>query len=401
MYDAVVIGLGGVGSFALRSLSMRGAKVLGVERFALGHSKGSSHGRSRIYRRAYFEHEHYVPWIEYSLQVIRNMNPILMHDCGMLLMAPTPKHKKGDESFLNLPQLLASSHHSAVKHKIEVEFLSNTALQQRYPQFTHTHNMVGLLEPQAGMMRPERVMQAAIQDCHTNSDTVITQQTQVLSMEHVIDQSSSYHVLKIRHGEQESLVETRKVLIAAGAWTSELVPEWAHLLEPTRQVQGWIDVAHLQDSESLSADKFPAWYMETPDWPIPVYGLPWDPQEPSKRWIKVSVHGRECPIDPFLNSSNATEAEQFEIEHAAITALQPHIWAPGLTHIVPCMYTMTPDKHFLIGSPSPNVFCVCGLSGHGFKMTPALGQIMADYAMDQDLEQWNVDFCSPKRFGIP
>jgi sarcosine oxidase len=67
---------------------------------------------------------------------------------------------------------------------------------------------------------------------------------------------------------------------------------------------------------------------------------------------------------------------------------------------VPCLYTMTPDKNYLIGSPIPGVFCVAGLSGHGFKMTPALGQMMADYALGFDLKGWHLDFCSPSRFGL-
>ena len=108
MYDAVVVGLGGVGSFALRALSKgkSGGRFLGVERFSRGHVRGSSHGKTRIYRRAYFEHPNYVPWIEYSLSVFREleqaMNVSIMQQCGTLLMQPAESRQQ------QMPPLVAS-----------------------------------------------------------------------------------------------------------------------------------------------------------------------------------------------------------------------------------------------------------------------------------------------------
>jgi sarcosine oxidase len=137
-YDVVVVGLGAVGSFALRALAKQGqgARVLGVEQFRLGqHGRGSSHGRSRIYRRAYFEHPSYVPWIEHSIRVFRDLERSqkvsLLEECGCLLLAPSRSSSSSPNS---LPSLLASSLASAGQHGIPVEYLTANDLKQRYPQ---------------------------------------------------------------------------------------------------------------------------------------------------------------------------------------------------------------------------------------------------------------------------
>jgi sarcosine oxidase len=151
--------------------------------------------------------------------------------------------------------------------------------------------------------------------------------------------------------------------------------------------------------------------METPDWPIPVYGIPADPQADdayARHWLKVSSHGRDTVVkNPLLSPSRLSIAELDECRAVAAFGLDLKGWdglstsrASSFAEVVPCLYTMTPDKNYMIGSPIPGVFCVAGLSGHGFKMTPALGQMMADYALGVDLTDWQLDFCSPRRFGL-
>jgi sarcosine oxidase len=288
-------------------------------------------------------------------------------------------------------------------------------LKQRYPQLLYKHNLVGLLEPQAGILRPERVMRAAVADAmYEEANVSVMDESQVASVEAVGVGSNQRHLLRVKNnasGEVEEIL-TRTVLLSTGAYVSRLVPSWAPLLAVTRQFQCWIDLSNSPHRSSYVSNKLPAWYMETPDWPIPVYGVPTDPDadDPTARhWLKVSSHGRDTVVhEPLSNPCTLTLEEMLECRTVAAAGLDPKAWQHKqesskesfFVESVPCMYTMTPDKNYIIGSPSPGVFCVAGLSGHGFKMAPALGQMLADYALGADMTMWRLDFCSPSRFGL-
>jgi sarcosine oxidase len=405
-YDAVVVGLGGVGSFALRALSKTSGKFLGLERYRKGHLFGSSHGRTRIYRRAYFEHPSYVPWIEYSLKQFRELeasqNVSFVQECGALLVAAAPH---GETT--SLPPLLRASRASAELHDIEVELLNQYDLKERYPQFNHAsrHTMLGLLEPQAGFLRPEKAMEAAMADAVSSGNVDIMEETDVK----YFDSNETSVTLRVVTSGEDYELTTSRLLIAAGSWSSQLVPAWAPFLKVTRQIQGWIDTSY--NSQSLSNQYMysfkimPAWYMESPDWPIPIYGLPADRtgDDASKHWIKVGTHGRnEIVEDPTNQQLQVSDHELAEMQAAATVALNRDAWSgaqPEFVDAKQCLYTMSLDGHYIIGSPRPSVFCVAGLSGHGFKNTPALGQMMAEYAEGKDLTHWNMNFCAPNRFA--
>ena len=483
MYDAVVLGLGGVGSFALRALAQqgRGGRFLGLEQGRLlgstivdgwsttttqnpmttttsvsNHTlpvRGSSQGRTRIYRRAYFEHANYVPWIEHSLKVFQELQTMtnkhhgeLYRECGMILVSP-------ETSTGDLPPTLQSSYHSAQTHGIEVQVWNQQDLDERLPQLSYTKNtnFVGVFEPAAGFLRPERILRAAMDQAMAASEVTVLSHARVIGKLESVPRTKeqpSHVVLTIRYpkdpnnnNNNNTLVETneedwttetiatRKLVIAAGAWTGQLVPSWKSLLTPTRQIQGWIDVDHPYgtdmstlpndhkglDPSLYMADAFPAWLLERPDWEIPLYGLPFDDEADemeARHWIKVAAHGRPCPImDPSCHIQHpyhATEQELTELQQVAQKALARSIEVPfQFVDTMPCLYTMTRDHHYCIGRVQPHVYAVAGLSGHGFKMTPALGQMLCDVAlsdiqderMDEWLdEQWHTGFCSPQRF---
>lgn len=154
----------------------------------------------------------------------------------------------------------------------------------------------------------------------------------------------------------------------------------------------------------------------SPDWPESLYGVPCDDEADQhndgdltnrSQWLKVGIHKQNIPRAPFSfanHPSLASPAEVEELEHAIPHCIDERAWSgtkPPLIETKPCLYTMSPDKHFVIGETARNIFCVAGLSGHGYKMTPALGQMMADYALGKDVAaEWQTDFCSPQRFGI-
>lgn len=406
MYDAVVVGIGGVGSFALRALGRRGCKVLGVERYSRLHPHGSSHGYTRIYRRAYFEHPSYVPWIEFSIREFRDLQneykTPLMQECGTIIMEPADAAVGG-----KFPPLCQASYDSAQQHGITVECFDSRELSERFPQFNYKHSMVGILEPQGGFLRPERIINYTLTDALRNSPKAsLKDNTIVESFQH-IDASIIEMKLRNRATEEVDVVQTKCILVSAGAWTGQIIPSWKDYLKPLRQIQGWIDVSKTQTPEDYNYEHMPTFVFVTPDSKLPLYGVPCDKDDPQHRyWLKAGIHGREAFLqNPSNNPTTVSDDERKESGQALVHALNADLCGsdyPRYAEAVPCIYTMTPDTNFIIGTPKEmnNIFCVAGLSGHGFKMTPALGEMMADYATGQNMEHWKQDFCSPARFGI-
>jgi sarcosine oxidase len=488
-WDAVVLGLGGVGSFALRALAKSaaaaassssnvsigaeattagaadGPRYLGIEQFALGHHRGSSHGKIRIYRRAYFENPQYVPWIEFSIQEFqqleRDQNVPLLSATGLLIVQDNQKinhdNAKNGSSYasaehLSLPSYIQNSMNSAREHNIPVQLFQLDELKQRYPflHFPPDTEYVGLLEPGAGFVRCEKAVAAALREAKSSPYVTIWDNSNILpsSLQEIPNSNDSNGQPLVAltvgrpDGSEERLV-TRKLLVAAGAWTSQLIPSWSQHLTVTRQLQMWIKVKEtVEDStegssirdpalEQFQPDPMPAWFVSTPHHLLPIYGMPNDPQDDdAKNWIKLGIHGRSNKVDdPGQNPTEASPNEIVELQKVVPLVLNPMVWnrigadggggeqhipsssqekihqrdpqnVPNLCHIEPCMYTMTPDDNFIIGVPNgfQSVFGVGGLSGHGFKMVPALGQMLAEFALGHDLDHWKADFCSPLRF---
>ena len=379
MIDVVVVGLGGVGSFALRALSKRaGVRIVGLERFKRCHDRGSSHGGSRIYRKAYFEHPSYVPWIQYSEEIFHQMG--VMVNCGTLIM----EEPDGATAVIN------RSKESATIHGIETEFLSNAALRERYPQFRLcTNKTQGLLEPGGGFVRPEEAMAKALEDadCEILENVIVDQ-----LIEH-----EDHVELQIVRGKKTDVMQAKQVIVSSGAWTSDLIPSLKQHLTVTRQLQAWIDVGENKAAQH-APDNMPTWYMSTPNFQNDLYGIPTDPKSENPSWVKFGIHCRDIPIDPSYSSPHLVSFERRELADAAAATL---VCEPKFALAKPCLYTMTPDDNFIIGRPAPykRVVCAAGLSGHGFKMTPAIGEMLTDLALGEGFDKWQADFVSPRRFG--
>lgn len=420
MWDTVVLGLGGVGAFALRAVAREvtgreddagadGRKsVLGIEQFTRGHDKGSSHGKSRVYRLAYFEHPNYVPWIKFSVKEFLKLQddhniPILM-ESGVLLMVPKDDTK-----------LIDAATASSKEHSIPVESLEGEALAERFPQFLpQSKDMIGLYEPGAGVVKPENAILAALEESEQNGAT-IWEGTKVLSMEETIvdtlGTSTSSRVVKlvVLKGPEctPETIYTKTVLVAAGAWTSKLVPSYEPHVKPIRQLQTWVDISSTANPLLYDgATNMPAQAAVIPGLRRPVYTLPADlgasHNDKYSSCIKLGIHGRDCPIDPDSNDATITPEEVDEMKNAIKKTFNAEIGSLPLTETKPCMYSMTKDDHFIIGAPKgySNTYVVAGLSGHGFKMVPALGQMLADFALGKELKDWNAEFCSPSRFNV-
>lgn len=430
MYDVVVIGLGGVGSFALRSLAKElkgtGQKILGLERYQLGHHKGSSHGETRIYRRAYFEDERYIPWIEHSIREFQTLEQesgtSILHECGNIVLQDKPQdddnNKDAQQQERNYLQL---AQETAQRQNIQVEFLDQKALKSRFPQFRYHEDkeLIGLYEPNGGFVRSEVAMAAALAQAQAVDEVTIWENTVVQSIQEMIPGTTDSHVeVKVRRQtksvDTEDLTVTSKiVLIAAGAWASQLIPSWSEHLTITRQVQGWVDVATSADPLEYSPETFPTWIRVTSKYPLPFFGVPVSGEnQEGKHYTKVGIHNDRIHQidDPTHNPTQVSDEEREEYLKAVEVVLDRRAWhgqkdlSPDQVRVIPCMYTMTPDENFLMGVPHEfqSVYAIAGLSGHGFKMAPALGQILADFCLVGEKEvnsKWKPhEFCSPSRF---
>jgi glycine/D-amino acid oxidase-like deaminating enzyme len=214
-------------------------------------------------------------------------------------------------------------------------------------------------------------------------------------------------IIDSEHGGEE-VVQARNVLVAAGAWTAELIPSYAEHLTVTRQLQAWIDASSTTDPSLYSSLTMPATAIVLNDSPTPlVYTLPADVKASDqddttyRNCVKMGIHCRDDPIDPNVNHSNSvTPEEEDEMRNAIRAGFCEDVSSQPVTEIRACMYTMTKDEHFVIGPPKGHqrICAVAGLSGHGFKMAPALSQMLADFATGKGLDSWKADFCLPSRF---
>jgi len=359
--EVVVLGIGGVGAFALRALAQQGVKPLGIEQFVPGHDLGSSHGGTRVYRHAYFEHPDYVPLLLHSSAAFGELQEVsnrpLMVRCGTLLLG----RKNSKE--------LSGARQAADEHRLLVRALNSGELRARYPQFDLPEDYIGLLEPGGGFVRPEAAIEAAVSDARRLGAELRTRTT----VQSIREDKSGVH-LTTNQGE----IQCERLVVCAGAWSQKLIPQLQSMLQVTRQIQAWITP---RNSEVIQPERLPTWFLARDNEPA-LYGIPADPLAKGAPAAKLAVHGRSEKADPETLTRTLSPGERQEFQALAKR------WMPRLAATVSelkvCMYTMTRDGNFLVDrAPGmERTWFAAGLSGHGFKLTPALGQVLSDLALD-------------------
>ena len=380
-WDVIVIGAGAVGSAALRASAEAGARVLGIELFTPANLRGSSHGHSRIFRHAYFEHADYVPLLRHSTarfeSLEREAGTSLLHRCGVLLMG-------GPDS-----EAVRGSLDSAARWQLAVDALDAAALRSRFPWFRVGGDTIGSFEPDAGIVRPEASVRAAVQVACARCAELRTT-TRV----HGIEEDASGVTVLTAQGEERAAA----VIVCAGAWTAALLPELAPLLRVTRQVQAWVAPRAGTDATGM-----PCWLLDRGPGAPAVYGLApdpvaiaADPASPS-RLPKVALHGSSDPADPETGAAPPDDRD-LERLHRAYSSVAPAL-AGEIATAATCLYTMSPDGNFLLGTRKGfrRTHYAAGLSGHGFKLSPALGDALCELAL-HGRTVLPVGFLAPGRF---
>ncbi len=381
-WDVIVIGAGAVGSAALRAASEAGARVLGIEQYTPAHARGSSHGLSRIFRHAYFEHPDYVPLLRHSTARFESLERAsaasLLHRCGMLAI--------GSPDSLVVRETIAS----AQRWGLPVEALDALALRARFPWFSFADEAIGAFEADAGIVRPEAAVAASIRVARAlGAELRCTSRVQS-----VVEDATGVSVETDRGRERSAAV-----IIAAGAWAPHLLPEFAPLLTVTRQVQAWIAAA-----TGIDATGMPCWFFDRGPGQRALYGLAPDPAADANgaaslsRHPKVGLHGSDDVVDPDVGAAPVDVSDIDRLRNA-YRGVAPSL-AGELVEAATCLYTMSPDGHFLVGTRRGfrRTHFAAGLSGHGFKLAPALGDALVDLAL-RGRTELPIGFLSPARLA--
>jgi len=366
--QVIVVGLGAVGSAALLSLASRGVRCIGVDRFDPPHTRGSSHGLSRLIRLCYYEHPDYVPLLIESYRLWRDLET---RSCTRLLDIT-------GGVYIGRPHdpFVAGSLQTAIERGLEHELLSPAKLRQQIPVINVSESEVAFFEPTTGVLFPERCITSSLRIAEA-SGAQIRRHTKVLEWS---DTSSRVRVLT-----ESGVLCADVMILCAGAWTSHLMPELSPRLSITRQVLAWFEP---KNPELLMSGHLPAWAVSREDGAA-FYGFPIVASDGPDRLggvgFKVALHATGPAADP---EQHRTEVETCEIEQLREFLLNRFPAAfggsPKLLNACACMYTNTPDHHFLIDRHprSNNVIVVSACSGHGFKLSPAIGRAAADLAFD-------------------
>jgi sarcosine oxidase len=356
-YDVVVIGQGAMGSAALHHVASRGHRVLGLEQFHSGHTRGSSHGLTRVIRLAYFEHPSYVPLLRRAYELWRDLEK----QAGRKLLHVTGIVEIGPADGLVVQGTLSASR----LHELEHEELAAAQVMQRFPVFRIPEHYVGVWQPDGGFLEAEAAV-AAQQAAARAAGAELRENVTVRAIE-----PRSGH---LRVVTDDDTFEAGSVVVAAGSYIKRLLPGPAAPLRVTRNVLGWFKPT---DAALFTPDRFPVFFVESPHgmhYGFPIYGA---------EGVKVAKHHHHNEtIDPERDNRPVGPEDEAAIR-ATLAAHIPAANGPML-NAVTCRYTMTPDEDFVIDRvpEDPRIVMLSPCSGHGFKFASVIGEIAADLALE-------------------
>lgn len=357
-YDLIIIGSGSVGAAAGYYATRAGLNVLMTDAWLPPHQNGSHHGDTRLIRHAYGEGEKYVPLVCRAQTLWDELCAVsgeaIFNKTGIINLGPA------DSPFL------ANVLQSAQTYQLDVERLDAQALMARWPEIRVPEGYIGLFESRSGVLRSELAVKTWIR----------------LAREAGCAQLFNCPVTAIQHTDDGVVVETAdgeyrgaKLLVSAGTWVTRLLPSLP--VQPVRKIFAWFQA----DGRYSTKNNFPAFTGEMPNGDQ-YYGFPAEDNE-----LKIGKHNggqiiqSEEERTPFGSvTTDGSEAFGF------LRQFLPGIG--GCLHGAACTYDNTPDEDFIIDTlpGHPDTLLVTGLSGHGFKFAPVLGEIAAQFAQGKTPE---------------
>jgi len=370
-YDTIIIGLGAMGSAALYQLAKAGQRVLGIDRFAPPHRMGSSHGETRITRLACGEGPEYTPFARRSHQIWRELEAktgkSLLVQNGFLAISGEGPRAANHEN----PDFLATTIEAADRAGIAHEMLTDSGIRKRYPAFNVIDGDRAYFEPEAGYVRPEQCVAAQLEEARRLGATIHTDE----SVKRFDTSRDAAEVVTSRATHAAD-----KIIISAGPWLPTLLPEHAGKFTVRRQVLYWFRLKPDVPVEDYRPENFPVYIWQLPARQA-IYGFPWTGEgEPT---IKIATEQYDTSTSPQAIDRTVTGSETRAMYDEYVAPYFPGA-APDCDRSAVCMYTCVDKARFIIDElpGNPRVIVASPCSGHGFKHSAAIGEALADVAMN-------------------
>jgi sarcosine oxidase len=353
-YDAVVVGVGGMGSAALYHLARRGKRVLGLERFDLLHDRGSSHGLTRIIRLAYFEHPDYVPLLRRAYELWRELEA----EAGERLLHVTGIVEGGD-------RILEGVLRSCAEHDLEHEVLDGVEVARRFPAYRLPAELEVVHQPDGGFVVPERCIVAHVEGA-------LARGAVLRARERVLEWDETESGVRVR--TDRGTLEAEHLVLTAGAWSQDVARLSGGSVKAVRQALAWFQPSR---PEHFTPERMPVFNLVVEGdhfYGFPAHGIP---------GVKLGRYERQGESgDPDAISREPTLDDELPLRLFAERYLADG--AGPTVALKTCLFELTPDEHFIIGRhpEAPNAVVGAGFSGHGFKFCSVVGEILADLALD-------------------
>ena len=364
-YDAIVLGLGAMGGAAAFQLAKRGARVLGLDQYEPPHANGSSHGDTRITRLAIGEGDHLTPLVLRAHEIWREVEgetgaTLLTSTGGLVISSPRRT------SFTHVEGFFENTVAAAAKFGIAHEMLDGRQMRERFPPFKVKDDEVGYLEQDAGFLRPEACIAAQLSLAQRRG-------AELRINERVVGFEETPNGVQIE--TESSRYVADRLVVTAGAWLPELVPAHARLFRVYRQVLYWFALEG--SDEPFSPERFPVFIWELQETRQGIYGFP---------AIDGARGGLKIATESYAETTAANAVDR-HVRDDEIASMHSRYVAPQFAGIAPrciksavCLYTVTPDFGFVIDwlPGSRRVLIASACSGHGFKHSATIGEILAE-----------------------
>ncbi|QQK77245.1 N-methyl-L-tryptophan oxidase [Salicibibacter cibarius] len=362
-YDVIVVGAGSMGMAASYYLTRQGAKTLMIDAFDPPHANGSHHGETRIIRHAYGEGREYVP-LAIRAQTLWDE---LQEEADETIFEKTGVLGFGPEGSAFIDEAIASSK----EYSLSLDLLDADEINERWPGIQLPKGYKGCFEPESGVLYSENCIRAYRQLAEKNNATLLTN-TPVMNIE-TYEDGVSVHT-------ENGTFTSKKLVISAGAWNGKILSNLGLdlPLQPTRQTVTWFD----SDPSLYDAGAFPSFFVDMPmgvyyGFPgLDDYGLKIGRFDVGQKTEPAYVN-REYGIFPNDEGDVREFLETYMPEAAG-----------KLNHGRACIFTRTPDEHFIVDlhPQHSHIAIAAGFSGHGFKFASVIGEILSQLALDGHTE---------------
>jgi sarcosine oxidase len=368
-----VIGVGSMGSQAMWRLAARGAEVIGYDRYAPGHDRGAAGGESRIFRAAHLGEPGYVP----LLRLADRMWEQLQAETGRSLRRRSGCLVMGEATSPSMRLLLSTS----ATHGLDHEVLDREELARRYPQHRLPDGHTAVLDRMGSIIRPEASIQAAA----GRAEQLGARLHRYTTVHSVAPAAGGGVDIVTDHGTDH----VDAAVVTVGPWINTLFSDLPRTVDVRRLISSW----HLPTRHDWFAGGAPAFVRSTPH---DCYGLP----SPDGISVKLGLSfSRYLPVPEPERLDRTVRPEELDTFRELIGELMPDL-NPDPIRLSVYMEGYTETGNPLVGHlpGEDDIVVMAGFSGSGFKLSPAMGEIAADLALDGTTDH-PVGFLAPAGAG--